>query len=102
MKYHDIDKFLTEFSTLRLKINKGERHRIMHENLKSKDGSLWFQPYSDKFRLYPTGLVVSYLGPVLREKFGSAHGQDMGRDYWYVNQLNEVKEIVKAFAELKI
>ncbi len=102
MRSHDIDKYVTEFSSLRLKVNKGERHRIMHKDIKNLQGSLWFQPYSGKYRLYPTGVVISYLSPLLHEKLGPPDGQDMERDYWYVNQLNHVKEIVRAFSELKI
>jgi hypothetical protein len=102
MKAHDIEEFISHYPSLSVKENKGGRFRIMHSSIKNQHGSLWFRAYSDKYRIYPTGEVISLLETFIKNKFGSPSGQDMERDYWFINNLNDVKEVVRVFGELKI
>ncbi|WP_411994792.1 hypothetical protein [Agarivorans sp. DSG3-1] len=99
MKSHDIEEYISQFSNLSVQENKGGRFKISHTNLKKRAGSLWFRAYSEKFRLYPTGEVISLLN--LQSELGAPDGQDMERDYWFLENLKDVKTIIQAFAEVK-
>lgn len=100
MKSHDIEEFVSLFSELTVQENKGGRFKISHCKLKNQAGSLWFRAYSEKYRLYPTGEVISLLN--LKRKLGAPDGQDMERDYWFTDSLKVVKDIISSFAEVKI
>ncbi|CAH0991145.1 hypothetical protein SIN8267_01247 [Sinobacterium norvegicum] len=100
MKSHDIEEFVSQFAELSVQENKGGRFKISHCKLKNQAGSLWFRAYSEKYRLYPTGEVISLLN--LHSKLGSPDGQDMERDYWFTQNLTVVKDIITNFSEIKI
>ncbi|WP_172380897.1 hypothetical protein [Vibrio sp. Vb339] len=100
MKSHDIEEIVSQLPALSVQENKGGRFRISHSQLNPRAGSLWFQAYSDKYRLYPTGEVISLLN--LQVKLGKPDGQDMERNYWFTDDLDVVKEIVNnGFSKIK-
>ena len=90
MPDHDIEEYVSQMNNLSVKENKGARFRITHNLLKKQAGSLWFQAYTEKYRLYPTGEVISLLNII--GKLGEPDGQDMGRDYWFTNNLEDIKK----------
>ncbi len=97
-----INKVIKKYPNLSVKENKGGRHRIMHSSIKNQNGSLWFRPYREKYRIYPTGEVISHIAPYIKKNFGSPNGQDMNRDYWFLENITDVEAIIRVFGELKL
>lgn len=100
MMPHDIEEYIAQIANLSVQENIGGRFRIEHASIGNRQGSLWFQAYADKYRLYPTGVVINFLN--LKGRLGESDGQDMGRDQWFVTNLKDVKKVISAFSEIKI
>lgn len=92
-----IEKIIEGKSNLKLKLNKGERHRIIHNNVKR--GSLWFTPRVNGYSVCPTGEVESLLYHFLTQRFGKETGIDQTRKYWNIGSIQDVASIVEEFSK---
>lgn len=91
-------KFIvSECSHLQVQENVGARHRIRREDFK---GSLWVTPQKSNFRVLVSGEVDPLLAGNLREHFGSETGEDQGKKYWHIQNLQSVAKIIQHFDEL--
>jgi len=83
--------------TLSLKVNVGERHRIMNSNIRR--GSLWIRPQQHNYSVLITGEVDSLLYHYLKSQYGVQVGEDQGRKYWLVDNVEDTGEIIRYFGE---
>ena len=83
---------------LDLKVNVGERHRIMNSNCRL--GSLWIRPRRNSYSVLLTGEVDSLLYHYLKSRNGPHVGEDQGRKYWLVENVEDVGEIIRYFGGL--
>jgi hypothetical protein len=95
----DIKAIVDQFPSLSLKVNIGERHRIMRSGIKR--GSLWIAPRVRGYNVIPTGEVETLILHFLHSHFGVESGGDSkGRwKYWDIPDLDGVAKIIQRFAE---
>ena len=84
---------------LRVQVNKGERHRIMHNGIRR--GSLWVTPRTHWYCVEPTGEVGALMYNFLHDHFGPETGEDYkGRwKYWDIKGIGDVSTIIRRFGE---
>ena len=80
---------------LSLKINMGDRHRIMKSGWK---GSMWVTQRASGYRVHITGDVEKHLTEDLEALYGKCNGIDLGYPYWYVDDKKDVVEIIEIYA----
>jgi len=83
---------------LRLQLNKGERHRIMRGDIRR--GSLWVIPRSNWYSVFVTGEVEGLMYNFLCSTFGHEAGEDQGRKYWNIGDIEDVSKIVHRFDKM--
>lgn len=93
---------VAKYPMLSIQLNKGERHRIKHSGIKNNKGSLWVRPLSTQFRVAPSGEVVSYLCAYIKKNYGTPVSQYNGKDYWHLDDIKGIENIIREFGELKI
>ena len=98
----NIKNAVAKYPLLSLKVNEGDRHRIAHSGIKNNKGSLWVRPLSTQYRVAPSGEVVGYLCDYIKNNYGTPVGQDMGRDYWHLDNIQDIEDIIREYGELKI
>lgn len=81
--------------TLSLKVNVGDRHRIMSSSVKR--GSLWVRPRKSDYSVLVTGEVERLLYQFIKSRHGLHYGEDQGRKYWLVQNVEDVVEIIRYF-----
>ena len=86
---------VTACPSLSLKVNVGDRHRIMNSNIRR--GSLWVRPQKKHYRVHITGEVDSLLYHFLKGRFGTNVGEDQGRKYWHVDNIEDVQIVIRYF-----
>jgi len=80
---------------LSIKINVGNRHRIMNYDIRR--GSLWIRPRRNDYFLLVTGDVEGFLYNFLKQNFGPHIGEDQGRKYWSIQNIGDVEKIIRFF-----
>lgn len=80
---------------LSLKLNIGDRHRIMHSRIRK--GSLWIRPQTERYRVSITGEVDGLLYHYLKGRFGINVGEDQGRKYWHIEKIEDVQQVIRHF-----
>lgn len=93
----DVKATVEQCPTLRLQLNKGERHRIMRNGIKS--GSLWITPMRNGYCVCPTGVVETLLYDFLCSNFGTETGVDQNRKYWNIENYGDVAKVIRRFGE---
>ena len=91
----NIKSTIEQCSKLRLQVNKGERHRIMHSAVKR--GSLWVEPRRRSYNILPTGEVKSLLHDFIFSRFGPEKGESRPGKYWELSNCNDVAEVIRRF-----
>jgi hypothetical protein len=94
----DVKPTVEQCTTLRLQLNKGERHRIMSSSFGR--GSLWITPRLNCYCVCPTGEVKALLYNFLCSHFGSETGIDQSRKYWNISDYSDVVKVIRRFGEL--
>jgi hypothetical protein len=82
---------------LKLKLNKGEHHRIMKTGW---HGSLWiFKTERRGYRVETTGSVGTRLNPEIRNVLGRDYDQETVKGYkiWFVDTAEDVKKIIDIY-----
>jgi hypothetical protein len=94
----DIKAIVEQYSALHLKVNKGERHRIMRSGIGR--GSLWITPRTNWYSVTLGGKEVEALMyNFLHTHFGAEDGEDYkGRwKWWNITDLGDVAKIIRHF-----
>ena len=94
----DIKAIVDQFPSLRLHVNKGERHRIMRSGITR--GSLWIAPRVRGYNVIPTGeaeILLYHFLRSIRVEDGVDYKQRW--KYWNIPELGDVARIIQRFAE---
>ena len=94
----DVESTVKRCPMLNLKLNKGERHRIMRNG--SGRGSLWVTPRLNCYCVCPTGDVETLMYNFLCGHFGPETGIDQSRKYWDIKDYGDVAKVIRHFGEL--
>ena len=95
---NDVKATVEQCPKLQLRLNKGERHRIMHSGIRS--GSLWITPRLNCYCVCPTGEAEPPLYDFLCSHFGTETGTDQNRKYWNIENYGDVAKVIRRFGEL--
>jgi len=96
----DIKAIVEQCPTLRLQVNKGERHRITHSGVRR--GSLWVQPRTNGYCVIPTGEVEALILHFLHTHCGDESGKDYkGRWKWWNIAQRDLAKVIQHFGEPK-
>ncbi len=93
----DVKSTVEQCSHLALKVNKGERHRIIRGGM-GRD-SLWITPRTKCYCVCPTGEVEMLLYNFLCSHFGTETGIDQSRKYWNIENYGDVAKVIRHFDE---
>lgn len=87
-------------SKLKIKLNKGEHHRIMKTGW---HGSLWiFKTQKRGYRVETTGTVGTFLNSEIKLLLGRDSDQITVKGYkiWFVDTSDEVKKIIDLYGRI--
>lgn len=93
----EIKALVDKLPLLIMKVNKGEKHRIIHGDITI--GSLWVEPYKTKYRVLITGGVDSLLSQYLHQQFGDHKSESRGYKYWFVSDIEDVQKVIRYFGQ---
>jgi hypothetical protein len=94
----DIKSIVEQCPLLHIKLNKGERHRIMRNGIGR--GSLWVTPKSYYNSVTTTGEVATLINDLLCRHFGAETGEDHHNyKYWNNLKIGDVSEIIRYFGK---
>ena len=93
----DIESLVGKYPILTVRLNKGERHRIMRSDIRR--GSLWVTPRSNWYSVCVTGEVEGLMYNFLCSTFRSEDGEDQGRKYWNIGDIGDVSKIIRRFGQ---
>lgn len=96
----DVERIVEEYPQLSLKVNVGERHRIMHSAI--THGSLWVRPKTHCLVVTPSGQKVeALLRDFLLENFGQPKREYLEKwKEWDVDGIDEVASVIRFFASI--
>lgn len=91
----NIKSVVSRYPLLSVQLNVGDRHRIVHSGLQR--GSLWIRPRARDFRVLVTGEAETVLYHYMLNDFGPHVGEDQGRKFWIVPDVQDVEHIISQF-----
>jgi hypothetical protein len=93
----NINRIINTSKSLKLRVNKGGRYRIMKEGMY---GSLWLIVQKHSYYLKLTGDVLRNLKPFVVSKSGINKHEDQGQPVWYLQIDGTMEDIVTEFDKL--
>ena len=93
----NIKSVLNSCNNLSIKVNSGEKYRIMKSGIKS--GSLWLEVQHEAYRLKLTGEVKSLLQNFVNKHTRIKPSDDQGSPVWHLPFNGYMESIVKKLNE---
>lgn len=94
-----IHSTVEKHSSLRLQVNKGEIHRVIHQDV--HPGSLWVHIRSNDYCVFITSQVLVLLDALFQSNFGRESGASQGKKWWFVSSKEDLKKAIQLFGECK-